>query len=114
MATMHGYGPYTNGCRCGVCKAAKADYQRARRQVAGAARHNAGGDYVATGITHGTYAGYTDSGCRCAECVTAKSEADRAMPNTKRRAARSRALTRLSREFAARFRQLYDEEAAKS
>jgi hypothetical protein len=42
-----------------------------RRQAANPRR------YVAEGITHGTYAGYTDSQCRCNLCAAAKSEHDR-------------------------------------
>jgi hypothetical protein len=29
----HGYVPYTHGCRCAVCKDAKARYVRDRRAV---------------------------------------------------------------------------------
>ena len=63
----HGYNRYTYGCRCGICKAAKADYMSARR---GAAFLNTAPSPV-PGITHGR-AGYEEQGCRCEVCVEGK------------------------------------------
>jgi hypothetical protein len=34
VITTHGYGGYSCGCRCKVCKAAKADYMAKRRAAA--------------------------------------------------------------------------------
>lgn len=99
MGTAHGYIPYTHGCRCALCRAAKADYQRAKRQ-AGYALANAvaaPGDgppinrvgrpirsgsirYVAPGVRHGSATSYVESSCRCLDCTraaTAKRRAER-------------------------------------
>lgn len=73
----HNYNGYTNGCRCEICRAAKATYMREKRQGAARERDDAAGEYVAPGITHGTYAGYADSACRCGSCKQAKADADR-------------------------------------
>lgn len=88
MTASHGYVPYTRGCRCAVCKVAKANYMRARRARAreNAARHTQGSDgsrptrgtawapgatrYVAPISLHGTRAGYDEHGCRCEPCST--------------------------------------------
>lgn len=70
----HGYGGYTRGCRCGVCRAAKAEYVRGRRRRARqvAARFTDGsGRHLARGITHGTVSGYEEAGCRCQPCTSA-------------------------------------------
>ena len=66
--TGHGYGPYTNGCRCDICRAAKAAYQANRRAAASLATTP-----VPDGLTHGR-AGYEEHGCRCEICVKAKRE----------------------------------------
>jgi hypothetical protein len=84
----HGYGRYTNGCRCEVCRAAKAAYMRKRRAFGRALaqqwtatstgqrgnRSNAWAPgskrYVAPIGTHGTRAGYDEHGCRCEPCTT--------------------------------------------
>ncbi len=61
----HGYGPYTKGCRCDVCREAKRQQQqrlRARRDL--------------TNLTHGKQSTY-DNGCRCDLCREAKRAADR-------------------------------------
>jgi len=76
MFATHGYGAYSNGCRCDECKAAKREYMRRKRHDASAARRNAGVGYVAKGITHGTYSGYQDAYCRCYLCSAAKSDRD--------------------------------------
>lgn len=77
--TEHGYGPYTRGCRCDVCRAAKADYMRRKRAVAAEWRALAEADgwgrHFVPGITHG-YAGYQDWHCRCAVCRAARAAHD--------------------------------------
>jgi len=76
--STHGYAGYTNGCRCEVCRTAKRLYMRDKRRTASRRRQQAANPrrYVAEGITHGTYAGYTDSQCRCPLCAAAKSNHD--------------------------------------
>lgn len=85
-ASSHGYGRYTHGCRCEVCRQAKSDYMRDRRAAARrrAQTVRALNDELPPhrrsfmpipGITHGK-AGYEEQGCRCVECVGARSEAD--------------------------------------
>ena len=74
MVAGHGYGRYTNGCRCQVCRAAKAAYVRAKRASAAELRVWCalfGERYEATGITHGI-TGYQDHHCRCEVCRVAK------------------------------------------
>lgn len=59
----HNYSSYTRGCRCDVCRRAKADYQRdlvARRRANGTPDH-----------VHGTFNGYRNYGCRCDRCTEA-------------------------------------------
>lgn len=68
----HGYGPYTSGCRCAVCRKAKAEYMRVRRLIARANAHNADGVYVAPISRHGTRFGYEEHGCRCDPCHEAR------------------------------------------
>jgi len=87
MSDRHGYGPYTHGCRCDECKAAKREYIRERRRVAreaarkhttnlrgvvgngrlgwpsGTERH-----YV-PGVKHGTSYAWFERGCRCIDCT---------------------------------------------
>lgn len=77
--TEHGYNRYTYGCRCEVCRDAKAAYVRAsrerrRRALRLVRQVGAGRNYVA-GITHG-YAGYQDYACRCDVCMAARRERD--------------------------------------
>jgi hypothetical protein len=72
----HGYSGYANGCRCDECRAAKRAYMRHKRARASVRRRQAGGAFVAEGITHG-YAGYTDAHCRCYVCAGAKADMDR-------------------------------------
>jgi hypothetical protein len=70
----HGYGGYSRGCRCEVCRRAKADYMQVRRSTARdlAAKHtDERGRHLASGITHGTVFGYEERGCRCRPCTTA-------------------------------------------
>lgn len=72
--TDHGYSRYSVGCRCPICRAAKADYMRAKRAQAAEARRAAqaaGAVYVAPGITHGRLSGYRDAKCRCPDCSRA-------------------------------------------
>jgi hypothetical protein len=71
----HGYSRYADGCRCDVCRAAKAAYMRARRAEAKANVLQDGPNYVPY-ITHGI-GGYTNHLCRCFTCRTAKREQDR-------------------------------------
>lgn len=104
--TTHGYGAYTRGCRCEVCREAKRAYIAARRhagaegyghdaraeRVAYARRHtdHARRDrvgvmrYVAPTDRHGTFAGYDTDGCRCWDCTDAMT-----LDQTTRRATRS-------------------------
>ena len=58
----HGYGRYTSGCRCSVCREAKRRYMKARRGL---------GLDVDSPL-HGTYTGYDSYGCRCWPCQVAK------------------------------------------
>ena len=74
----HGYGRYSNGCRCDVCRSAKTDYMR-RKRITGRAKRRAAeadghGRHFVPGITHGI-SGYQDHQCRCRTCLAAKSEA---------------------------------------
>jgi hypothetical protein len=79
MTETHGYSPYTHGCRCQVCRDAKAAYMRDKRSRGHKVRRfvesrpGAGRNYV-DGITHG-YAGYQDYSCRCEVCRAASSSA---------------------------------------
>jgi hypothetical protein len=74
----HGYGGYTNGCRCETCRAAKRQYMRDKRAKASQRRIRTGNRrFIAEGITHGTYAGYADAQCRCYLCSAAKADQDR-------------------------------------
>jgi bacterioferritin-associated ferredoxin len=74
-AAEHGYPRYARGCRCPVCREAKAAYMRDKRAQAAEARQEAPGEFVAPGITHGGIAGYKDSGCRCGPCRRAAKQA---------------------------------------
>lgn len=73
----HGYGCYTNGCRCEVCRAAKAEYIRARRATARQRMREVAdlGLLHVEGITHGRF-GYEERGCRCVTCLAARAAAD--------------------------------------
>lgn len=76
----HNYSGYSNGCRCGTCKDAKAGYMRERRATA----------YLEVaqsvpGITHGRF-GYEERGCRCDVCVAARRLSQR-RPEPRERAA---------------------------
>ncbi len=73
----HGYNRYTRGCRCPVCRKAKADYMRARRAAARRwAQSVTGGRYVADTDSHGTRYAYEELGCRCGSCTAARAAAD--------------------------------------
>jgi hypothetical protein len=78
----HGtYSAYSrrNGCRCDLCRAAKAAYVRQSRKVAGMARVRAelaGKTYIRSGIAHGL-SGYQNHACRCRVCVTVKADYDK-------------------------------------
>lgn len=70
----HGYVPYTRGCRCDVCRKAKAEYMSKRRQAAVAARE-AGGPVGP--LKHGTRYAYEERGCRCSPCSKAHAQSDK-------------------------------------
>lgn len=57
---MHGYVRYTKGCRCEVCREAKAAYMRAKRGRGAVVK-------VVPDIAHGIN-GYWNYGCRCETC----------------------------------------------
>lgn len=96
MTEAHGYVPYTKGCRCDTCRAAKAEYMRqrranareiARQHTAGPTgapgnRHNAFAPgatrYIAKDVKHGGRAAYDEHGCRCRECTDAHHHSHRA------------------------------------
>lgn len=74
MIYEHGYGRYSRGCRCEVCRDAKAEYMRQRRLAASevaAMQAGLGRLSRVSGITHGRY-GYEERGCRCEVCVAAR------------------------------------------
>lgn len=91
----HGYGPYTRGCRCDVCREAKRVYQ-AQRRASGAEPTRAGEQPLPawnqrtyngvsrvgvarvrlSDVTHGTTTGYR-RGCRCWDCTDAASTRSR-------------------------------------
>lgn len=83
MSESHGYVPYTRGCRCEVCRAAKSDYMRERRKVAKMPARDvqvrADGTVlmIAKDIRHGTRHGYEEYGCRCTPCRIAHNTSDR-------------------------------------
>lgn len=69
----HGYGGYTNGCRCATCRQAKADYTREARMRA---RWRSGTDGGGS-FKHGR-SGYDNAICRCGVCCAAKRAAGQA------------------------------------
>lgn len=79
MTAPHGYGRYTRGCRCEVCRFAKAAYMRTKRISSGRRRRlvqaTGEGYHFVPGITHGI-SGYTDFNCRCPDCCSTKREHD--------------------------------------
>lgn len=90
--TVHNYSTYQNHkCRCDVCRAANAEYVRARTAKARDRRRlveAGGGRNVVDGIKHGE-AGYRNHHCRCDICRLAHNEgvARRARVARARRAA---------------------------
>jgi hypothetical protein len=68
----HGYSGYGYGCRCEVCRAAKAAYMAARRRAAYLADHP-----VPEGIRHATRSAYEEHGCRCEPCTAAERNSTR-------------------------------------
>lgn len=97
--TGHGYGAYTTGCRCEVCRKAKADYMRDRRAAGrtvaqrytvgsngqrptrGTAREPGAVRYIAPVERHGTRYAYEERGCRCFPCTDVRMESDRRKPS---------------------------------
>ena len=82
----HGYGRYSTGCRCEICRAAKAGYMRGQRAAARAdlmVKRWRDEPPVVAGITHG-YAGFQNVYCRCEVCREAKSDSDRARARCRR------------------------------
>lgn len=72
----HGFTRYGRGCRCEVCRAAKADYTRTRREATRQLRLAAeaeGRTYVVEGISHGL-SGYKNFNCRCFTCRLSNAE----------------------------------------
>lgn len=77
-STEHGYGAYSNGCRCHVCREAKRLRQIALRDPWRALyqAHKDQYDYpyiVEANVTHG-YAAYVNFFCRCQVCTAAKAQ----------------------------------------
>ena len=70
-APKHGYVAYTHGCRCDICREAKATYQRERRRAL-----KAGGSVPRT-AQHGLRTTYVEYGCRCSHCRRASAAANR-------------------------------------
>jgi hypothetical protein len=62
----HGYSAYSNGCRCQVCRDAKAAYMSSKRKEATA---SAQAGMSVESARHGTRVAYKDYGCRCETCV---------------------------------------------
>lgn len=87
MNSPHGYSRYTRGCRCGVCRAAKREYMRARRGEAIVAATQ-GQSFAVAEMKHGRF-GYEECGCRCTTCIEARRTAWR--ESHRRRAERRRA-----------------------
>lgn len=74
--SAHNYTGYAAGCRCDVCRAAKNEYMRTRRQAARLRAQLAAGRPAlrfVEGIQHGRY-GYEERGCRCPVCMEAMAE----------------------------------------
>ena len=71
--SAHGYNPYTHGCRCEICRRAKADYMRQSR--AEARKNRPEGRTPVPGIKHG-YSGAQNHACRCYVCSLAASQRD--------------------------------------
>jgi len=86
----HNYNGYAAGCRCDVCKAAKAAYMRDRR-TPDRERNSS--------FTHGTRAGYEEHRCTCTKCRTAHLASDRRYTGRTRPEAQR---ARRARERAAR------------
>jgi hypothetical protein len=76
-APEHGLSAYSNrGCRCDVCKAAKAESRRKRN-------HRNPNGVIAK---HGTISRYSNNKCRCDECRAAAAEYARGWRERKRSA----------------------------
>jgi hypothetical protein len=71
---VHGYGGYSRGCKCDVCRAGKAERMRELRAEAVLRRQS---DLVVPGARHGTYAGYKNDMCRCPACSNARRDRER-------------------------------------
>lgn len=70
----HNYNAYSRGCRCPVCRDAKAAYMRERRREA-TSRARPG--VAVEGVLHGTRAAYEEGGCRCDSCMRAEQSSTR-------------------------------------
>ena len=84
----HGYNLYTHGCRCAVCKRAKAEYIRQRRSAARTLANrftDASGSHYVPDVSHGRF-GYEERGCRCIECRSAMAAEQRTRRMRKRAA----------------------------
>lgn len=79
----HGYVSYTRGCRCDVCRAAKAAYMSTRRAQGRSVSQDFAARYptarlstLPDGVSHGTRSAYDERGCRCPECSAARADSD--------------------------------------
>lgn len=72
MTPAHGYNAYTHGCRCDVCRRAKADYMREERRRGREFAQSLDVRAFVDGIKHGRH-GYEVKGCRCQVCTSAHS-----------------------------------------
>lgn len=75
--STHGYSGYSNGCRCQVCRDAKAAYMAGRRAAAFTADNAPEQDPA---VTHGTRSAYEERGCRCGACIAAERVSSRWAP----------------------------------
>ncbi len=73
IVSVHGYAGYSNGCRCEICRDAKAAYMRERRSSA----YLTATSEPVPGVTHGTRSAYEESGCRCPECMATQAQCSR-------------------------------------
>jgi len=89
---VHGYGPYSNGCRCDTCRDAarvRRHEQREQHRLALREARANGKVNIVDGITHGI-SGWSNFMCRCVVCSEAKREESAQRP---RRSTPTRTLT---------------------